>query len=995
MNSLSDTRILYGMLRRMAVDGWLSPRELADITAPPERLAEVFRQLRAYCTVGTGSHDGLWRLTDEARRRLFSGWKRDDLVAALHAVPDNTVAASLKWAIGMLTDARPLPPAYELTDRRAALHWLPPHLHDPSRPDHDELTQQIERTAACEDVDLLMGPRFVGRAIQLHRLHELLPDDFGERQVVNIWGKGGIGKSTLLAAFRHGIAADDGTLVLRLDFDRPDLNPIVPASLDREIVRQIGREIPSLWHESRAVLAAMLDFAAASARVSQARSESKRFMYDSRVTHDGSTNFDSGWAESDMESAGSTQRSDMLHVFNLARPHVHRFVVMLDTFERVEAAGGNAVGRVLDWMVNLLYAPEIPALAVVAGRSKLEFDFPRQQVRLVDMHLGQLSRRDSLRLLTLAGCPADLSRLLATHLPVRSPLILRLAADAVNSNVSEGPALLGKLREGQIPDGLLSAYLYTRILAHISDPILRAYAHASLALTELDVGVLANVLMPEVEPDAVDTSGASDRFDALATVHWLIERSGDKLRLRTDQRELVQVLVTGDSTKRNVHQVLRANALAYHMRFTDSWHQAMALYYRIREVVQNGAAPATIAGFAEQVRRHARELAPFSADLPDSLRVVFAERSGDQVDLQSAVDSLSQVEWRRMMDGGDGRSGRGQEIVSREDPLVAHQLYVTRPTASGALPPAYALHAACDSARWDELKFDMAAACDQLMAKFSDADRWSPHLQHLGALVRFALFARPDNAPGALGDVLGQLVPRCAAYGATPIVGDTFAIAEAFHRRRYLSPKFLERMRPSPKSDRILLLRSGDVDADIRAPLTGAAVVRFGEPASVRFVVLRDSSTAASEELVDLAGKRWSAYQRFYRHLGMGVVARDAQVFPYLRLPEFYRPLRQALLEAFSDDTDVLEEFLGIAETLLPEGPAEFKAHGFRLLLRRDPHTWLHALVQYADWCGVMFEVVACAVPLSRKSHRLRRVLEVLVQWQGTLQPFVCVPHTE
>jgi hypothetical protein len=980
MASMGDARILYGLLRKMALDGWVAPGRLAGDRTSPERLAEVFRQLRTFCTVGTGVHAGLWRLNDEPRRRVFQRWKRSDLIEELRKVPDNAVAASLRSALGLKQSRTGALPAGELIDLRAAVNWLPERLQGPATPSYDELTQQIERTAVREDVNTLIGKRFVGRAVQRRRLHNLLLEASTQNRsrIVNIWGRGGIGKSTLLAAFYREIE-DPQTIVLRLDFDRADLDPLVPTSLDREIIRQIGRAVPALWQESKTVMRRLLEFAAESARAVMAKSDEnlKQFV--------GTSVFDAPLPDTDLESANATQRSELLYILELLGNQMRRAVFMVDTFERAEAAGPGAVAGVLNWIDALLGTLAMPTLVLVAGRRKLD-DGPRLYGgKLVDMPLNQLSRRDSSVLLAQLGCPSDLARLLIRHLTVRSPLVLRLAADAVMSKPEEAPALFDKLQEGKIPDKLLSAYLYTRILAHIPQPILRQYALASIALPEVDVGVLAKVLMPEVEPDAVDSGAAQAYFEELSNVHWLIERTADRLRLRSDQRELVLQVAASDRATREMHQRVRASALAYHADFSGPWHRAMALYFRIVQAKEEARPDSELEQFMEPLREHAEYLMPFADEFPASLRHALSERRGNQVNLKMAANQLTLDEWRRLMDGPDGRIGRGQEIVSREDPLIAHELYMTRPTARGALPPAYALHAACDTARWDELKFDLDHACDELLAGFADADRWSPHLIHLAALLRHSLFSNPRAAPPVLLQLMEQIVPACSAYGAAVSVADMFAIAEVFFGQRYLSPRFLQALRSSPKTDRILLLHARDAGFDVVARLTGAAVVRFGDMITAGPVIMEGNSTAAIEILADLGAKRWSAFQRFSRDLGRSQVAPDMVFHAQFHLPEFYRPLRQAMLEAFAGDADVLYEFQCRLDELLPLRPQEFAPKLFNSLATRDPYTWLHALVQYADWCGVMLDVAEAASETTRHPTRLANVISLLRDWSSAL----------
>jgi hypothetical protein len=71
--------------------------------------------------------------------------------------------------------------------------------------------------------------------------------------------------------------------------------------------------------------------------------------------------------------------------------------------------------------------------------------------------------------------------------------------------------------------------------------------------------------------------------------------------------------------------------------------------------------------------------------------------------------------------------------------------------------------------------FDLDRACDELLVSFADADRWSPHLTHLAALLRHALFSNPWAAAPALLELMEQIVPACSAYGAAVSVGDMSA----------------------------------------------------------------------------------------------------------------------------------------------------------------------------------------------------------------------------
>lgn len=971
------------LIQRMAVRSWVRPTSLlADMPGEVD-LINLLTWLLPFCEVGVGQKAGMWRLGEKPRRAAFRAWNLAGVLAEIEHWEGDNLTRALARALGTLPLELRMANVEELSDVRAVMGWIPPNFPPPAWTS-TELDQAIEQARIRSDLANLTKHSVIGRDILLRRLHEAV---FANKRtpVVSIVGSGGSGKSTLLAKFLSDIfdIMPRRLAILRMDFDRADINPNRGTTLDRALIEQIGRAVPEMREVCFNTSRNIVHFAAGSRSLSEYVEQG--YMDDNYVSS----------APEDSDSAGATFKSELFSIFHTLEKHVNHVVLAFDTFERVEASGTLAVEGVLRWVQGLLEVVPLHLSLIVASRAELMTTYPlmEHQVRL---RLGDLSLVSARKLLLQRGCPSDITNLLVKHLPKRTPLILHLAAESVNSaDPANRAELVRTLEQGDIPSELISGYLYDRILVHVDRPHLRRFAHAAMALPELSRDLVRAVLIPEVEPDYVGDLDAlaNEVFGALASMRWLTSAtSGERLRLRPDLRSLVLTLLNSDKQSRSLIKNIRLRALKYHFRTNlrnrAPWHNAMALYHRILLMQSRGATSHHLASLLTQVEEHAQYLIPFSDDLPDVIRLTLSQRDGNQVNLEAAMELLNMEEWAKLMDGASGTQGQGHQIVTRQDPLVAYELYLRRPTRPRGLPPAYAIQAACDTGRWHDLEVNVPDACQHLGYQFRESRRWGPHLLHLAALLRLTMLRGGEEEHEELYGLVADIIVRCRPYGTALAIGETVAIAECFHGRHYFYPEFGSDLAPGDLANRMswLRLRFWHL-TPLNVPVTAAVI---GYDRSVwELVVARANNSDPMRKVADegryLDNRSYAAFHRVFRQLQKSPIGRNETLLEHadrLALPEFYRPLRQALHEAYSDNSEATHRLSISMQGLFREVPREMKAENFPRFLAADPLTWYFALVQYADRCRVLPSLLEhCIEHAPPNANRLRMVCGTYMRW--------------
>ncbi|MDR5753012.1 MULTISPECIES: AAA family ATPase [unclassified Caballeronia] len=848
---------------------------------------------------------------------------------------------------------------------------------------------------------------FYDRSSHVRRVKQFIDRDNagdGKLDALGVSGKGGAGKSTLLPHVRLDLAKMEGVVCVHIDFDRADFDAQTTAVLDRELVVQIGRSLPPLAELCRLSAEWMQRTSAETARD---RLRSLR----------GAKGGESAMlASHPSETDRASSRSSLLRVLEIAHERMSHLVIITDTFERVESGGETAVKSLIGWIRNVQgVLSQTKCSWIIASRSKSVYlETLDSDMRCRHLGVNDLSRRGARSLLRRLGCGDEVAVGLSDALPHRTPLIVHLAAEAfANRPPKEQADFIGSLKSGRIPAELVAGYLYDRILRHVSDPLARLYAHPSLVLPELTSHLIHHVLIPVIEPDYhPDTDArydhANDIFEALQCVHWLVEspRAGI-IRLRPDLRELMLQLIESDSTASELAARNRDRAGKYHESQGGDWDQAMALYHRVTAAVKN----IDVATVAEQVLRVGGFLLPFANDLPNVVRGLLS-RGADSIATEDAIGSLSPESWRDLLEGVGGKSGRGQQTMDKSDPLVALTWYRNRPTRNEGVPPAFALQAACDSARWNELPVSASGICDEIRDDLfgprpdDESDqpgrrRWRPALLRLQYLTRLRLFQRRVPLEPALPALFESTTARCKPYGAGLLIADTIAMAEAFENRAFLSPDFRMVGRPTDQMVRVAAMHMWLFNDPILIPLPIAGLIRFQSRTTLdgRFPDANSellSAQGREMEFDHLNGRPWANFQAWFHQLqkmsplpaedGERFLGREVDPLDVVGLwPEFHRPLRQVLSEAFASYDDLRE--LGFAiQPLFSLQPSEFSRDNFAKIVSSDPHTWLFALCQHADRAKVLSDMADVACRLKPKHQRLEMVSSCLRMWQARVR---------
>ncbi|MGT2455432.1 hypothetical protein ACU4GI_20245 [Cupriavidus basilensis] len=939
-------------------------------------------------------------MLDRPRTDILTASSQEEILHAANAVFRETgdvVAGALVRALrdgdgdrdsGDLT-------ARELSDWIAARRWLG---LDTATADGTDtlLARNLFQASRRDDLQRMTWHGVFGRERHLKGLFSALcvqaPPDRAGGVLVNLSGKGGAGKSTLLARLMEGLPELRPDMVsVMLDFDRADLDFQDPATLDREVVTQMGHLLPEM-SPLCAEVASDIRRNAVEEMQFELRQHSRAGVLRKRIAEPN--------LSLSKESAISFTRSSLMGVLSNLRDSGHALALVLDTFERIESAGDTAVESVFRWTRSLAQAlGDDRFFLIVSGRVPLP-DAVVRSYQATRIELGDLSEASARSLLRAQGCDALIARDMAAALPSRTPLVLHLAARAaVGRPAFEQVELVEALRAGHMPGELVAGYLYERILKHIDLPLARQYAFPALALPEITVDLVQQVLIPEVEPDRSDFDRSSDAeriFLELGAISWLVQPARDqgRLRLRSDLRALMMDLVGSDTGSASMANAIRRRAISYHAQRPDAWDQAMGLYHLLMtDNVQNSL----VGQAAESIAQAARYLRPFVDELPKAAQLLISDRAGDEVDLRAAQHHLPDREWADLMLGVPGRSGRGQGLVEQGDPLTALKLYQERPFGELERPPTFVLQAMCDSAQWDMPEVGVEATCEEMANQLlSHPRKWRPMLLRLHWLTRLCLFRSSAPLASVHVQLLESVMSRCLPYGVTLQIADTIAIAEALQNTRLLHAQFLAEDVPAQQLSRIAAIhqrRFGEKSGS-SVPLAGLVALQYELEEFSHPIVLahvdQELGIPVSEYVRTLHGKPWSAFQTMFRKLqkvsplpALDAVPiwNDRDIRRMGLWPEFYRPLRQALLEAFPEPEDIID--LGRAvRPLFSLTPREFLPERFDAIVSADPPLWLLTLVQFADRAKVLLDLADAAADARPRADKLRTVGAALRNWQ-------------
>jgi hypothetical protein len=99
---------------------------------------------------------------------------------------------------------------------------------------------------------------------------------------------------------------------------------------------------------------------------------------------------------------------------------------------------------------------------------------------------------------------------------------------------------------------------------------------------------------------------------------------------------------------------------------------------------------------------------------------------------------------------------------------------------------------------------------------------------------------------------------------------------------------------------------------------------------------------------------------------------------------EFYRPLRQALREALTDEATV-RRVLDQVRPAFTIWPADFEPERFAVEAVADPVTSFLSIVKFADQARVLETLMTAACEVAPKNAKLERVTQTFVKWDRAI----------
>lgn len=515
--------------------------------------------------------DGLKKGAEQAEQSLRS-WGES---------PDTITSALIELARGVRRDSKEiaemsgaLSAAYQ-----AVLGWFDWPMTTPKSATH-RLLVDIKMEELLEPFRFLTGfnpvtgkDLFVGRETELSELREFVDIlraknvfESAKRSVSRVFressraiyvsGIGGIGKSTLIAKFilQHVNSPTKSQVRFAyLDLDRSTISAAQPATLLLELIRQLSWQV----YKARDVLDKLCI---------RVREEMNRTEREAEGSIHGTPQH---MVELPMELVGDTALINYLDELNeillqylsVAQPTV----LVLDTFEEAQALGDEAVRRV-EAFINLAMGEMKDLRVVIVGRDEAHDFFPGVDRITLEEFKDEASRR---ALLEAYGVPRSITARVAREVGGR-PLALLLAANLVKEQGADAIALsYGERFKSIFTKGLVDGILYDRILSHIKDEDVKAFAHPGLVLRRVNSDIISRVIAPALSLGEFSDDKCERVMEMLRRQKDLVRIDDDgSVRHRSDVREQMLVLMTAE--KPQMVKKLHLAAIAYYVKRQES-----------------------------------------------------------------------------------------------------------------------------------------------------------------------------------------------------------------------------------------------------------------------------------------------------------------------------------------------------------------------------------------------------------------------------------------
>ena len=949
-------------------------------------------------------YPGDWFLTTASRNRVCATRGIDDLSAELGVVRwagDSADPTRLAFRKALALD----PPSVlgaltspELQALANVLDWLGDWVSWPVT--REEISVELALRARNADLDRQTALPLVGGA---HReALEVLIDGLDAPPATGLsatylFGAGGTGKSTVLAFLERKLLGHiAGPIVAHLDFDDPLVNPLDPTSLHLVLFGQIAQQFPSL--------SGYFDPLADELR------EMRRFQRDESYQPQGTSRVRRRALKSSpveslaLEEIGTTASSDLGSLlFGALHPSRgpefdRALVLILDTAELVITRGHAACVELVGWLNSLVTTLAVREVrAVIAGRdppggagSGDLLDRLAVIAKINDViELPELGELEAIELLGNFKVTNFETAQAAVSAVPRNPLLLKITADALNSDPVLAADVRAAHRDKKVDAHSARVYLRRRIVAHLADPVARPYLLAAMYLpvvTRLQLRHIVIPLIDHAEGGALPPDRKVDRvFRALRSARWLSGYGGDvrQIIFQRDVRALVLKLLVVDPEQRKLVDELRTAAITFHDSRKPTMDRAYALYHR--------AMRGDAVGPVRRPEALARYLLPVIDDLPRPIRELLQPPVSDQGHAPEVQERRTDDEWRLYLEGKGNSEGEGARLLKRDHATEAVALYRDRPTQAFGTPPTFMIRALADLGEWDTGEVDIDAVLDEVPGWFSGKRLSSKAVSRIYWLTRFALSRDEAKISERHASLLTECCKRSSGISMS-MMPAIVAVAEAGLGR----PLLPEGMRNA----------KGLTESVTRVHLVHTMMT--GRPADFQphidalVVVQRDWSSRIQNEgrrLVDVPGLNWvqesldrldgqpiAAVNKNMQTLRKAVRVRwdgRDRVAGILLLrggtTEFLRPLRQALVDAYQGENGerVLRPIIDALVHRLSIVPLELTPDVFFKTLQRDQSAWAAALVGFADrarllplLCWMLTELPEAT---AAKAHRVAR----------------------
>lgn len=996
----------------LAVRGWVAPTNLVRNLAGG-RGGDMLAALAGEVETTAATRSGQWFMQVEPRRQAIATAFADEVVRALAPRLGSDGQDVILSAFRLALDEKPVDLA-ALSDKalRALANvrdWLGDRWRLPF--DKDEIGAALAGKLLAADLERMTAQPLVGKAHRdalaiLERF--VLPGEDAQLRAIYVQAAGGGGKTTLLAYLQRKLQERaGGAAIARIDFDEPGIDPSRMITLNLTLFEQLASNLSQIR-----------------ARVSDFLPQLRGAASALRLPDYAGWTPLAGWSSGQRRRrslGGQRQISESMSdqgsiLFGLLSPDsLHGpLVLVLDTAELVMEGDSRAAAGIADWLnflateaqahdIRLIIAGRDPPPggdSLRVGEMSLFARLERMGARFdPPIFLPELVPSEVAELLANCGVGDEKLRQAAADAVPGNPLLLRITADALRDGdarlVQDIHAVHG---QAQVDSHSARIYLLRRVIAHVSDPMVRPYVIAAMASPILTSAMLGTVIIPLVDDQVKGEDGAALQatgrrkprrvFAGIERTAWLGRASpdGKRFTFNRDLRRFVMSLVQAVDDDRKLHNRAHIALLTYHERRRDPLDRALIYYHQralggpaklprgdkslkilrglldqFSEALEEEVAAEIDAlllsrQFSAVRERFGRAPPVIAVGRGDATGGAKAEAISSHFEAIPSDRRLDDRDWRFHLEGREGKPGQGEQLVGDDRAAEALAMYRERPTREPGAPPTFVIQAVADLGEWDCEDIAISAVVEDLSSKLSPRSV-NANIDRIYWITRFALQRDTGKLERSHIDLLQTVCNYLTGPGLATLP-PLLAVAEAFCDERLMSPRMMGGIRGNEGEGRIYLVRRQQLNADL-------AIGQFAVTQRDWLARIRRTRAVASVEALswvqrqidDLHGQPIAMVNQQFMKLREGIEidwnGRDMSAGTLLlrgMTAEFLRPLREGMAGVIAEGgTERLRPILDRTTMAMTVRPAELEPDTFHERLRANPRAWLSAFVSYAD----------------------------------------------